>query len=363
MNFLTKLSESIKSGIKSLNITKKQKMLVGIMAFFLLIGLTVAAGANKQIRIVVDPDESGASAETQEISAHLLSDVHEIVRDQGYDIDNEYTTEVPEGKKVKDVDVVVLHRNPEGVVRVDGQVIYFNSKAETIAELLDEKGITVDDDDEVAPAKETPLTTEIKEVSVARIEVKEESGEREVPFEQEQKENSEVDEGTTQVTTAGVNGKVSFIDRVTYRDGAEIARENIQNTVLVEPVKEITEIGTKKASSSRSSSGTISDRTSYSGESPQGIAQRLLAEYGWSDQWDSFNSLIQKESGWNPYACNSSSGAYGLGQALPGSKMASVGSDWETNPETQLRWTLGYIAGRYGDPDGAWAAFQSKGWY
>ena len=66
--------------------------------------------------------------------------------------------------------------------------------------------------------------------------------------------------------------------------------------------------------------------------------------------------------GWRVNAANSS-GAYGIPQALPGSKMASAGADWQTNPATQIAWGLGYIAGRYGTPCGAWDHSESNGWY
>ena len=66
-----------------------------------------------------------------------------------------------------------------------------------------------------------------------------------------------------------------------------------------------------------------------------------------------------RESGWNVYADNPSSSAYGIPQALPGSKMASAGADWATNPVTQIRWGLGYIQDRYGSPCGAWGHSQS----
>jgi hypothetical protein len=74
-------------------------------------------------------------------------------------------------------------------------------------------------------------------------------------------------------------------------------------------------------------------------------------------------ALWNRESGWNVYASNAGSGAYGIPQALPGSKMGSVGADWATNPATQITWGLNYVQGRYGTPCGAWASFQSKGWY
>ena len=82
-----------------------------------------------------------------------------------------------------------------------------------------------------------------------------------------------------------------------------------------------------------------------------------------SDQWSCLDSLWQKESGWNHRADNPSSSAYGIPQALPGSKMSSAGSDWETNPATQIRWGLGYIEGRYGTPCSAWAHSRANNWY
>jgi hypothetical protein len=70
-----------------------------------------------------------------------------------------------------------------------------------------------------------------------------------------------------------------------------------------------------------------------------------------------------KESGWNHTAMNPSSGAYGIPQSLPGTKMATAGADWQTNPATQISWGLGYISGRYGSPCNAWAHSQAVNWY
>ena len=98
--------------------------------------------------------------------------------------------------------------------------------------------------------------------------------------------------------------------------------------------------------------------------SPQQIAMAMLASYGWSSsQFSCLDSLWDHESGWNVSAANPSSGAYGIPQALPGSKMASAGADWQTNAATQIRWGLGYIKGTYGSPCGAWAHEESTGWY
>jgi hypothetical protein len=98
--------------------------------------------------------------------------------------------------------------------------------------------------------------------------------------------------------------------------------------------------------------------------SAQAIAHGMMSSYGWDDtEYSCLVALWNRESHWNVYAHNSSSGAYGIPQALPGEKMASAGADWATNPATQITWGLGYIAGRYGSPCGAWAHSEERGWY
>ena len=97
---------------------------------------------------------------------------------------------------------------------------------------------------------------------------------------------------------------------------------------------------------------------------PRAVARLLVGDRGWGDaQFGCLDSLWAKESGWRWQANNSSSGAYGIPQALPGSKMASFGSDWATNPVTQIKWGLQYISARYGDPCSAWAQSSAANWY
>ena len=94
------------------------------------------------------------------------------------------------------------------------------------------------------------------------------------------------------------------------------------------------------------------------------LGMQMCADRGWSgSQCEDLGRLWQKESGWNHGAHNGSSGAHGIPQALPGSKMGSHGSDWASNPRTQIAWGLDYIAGRYGNPSNAWAHAQRTGWY
>jgi hypothetical protein len=99
--------------------------------------------------------------------------------------------------------------------------------------------------------------------------------------------------------------------------------------------------------------------------SPKSIAKQILKnKYGYgSDQFSCFDNIIMRESMWDINATNASSGAYGIPQALPGSKMATIASDWRTNPATQITWGIEYMKDRYGSPCGAWGFKSSHGWY
>ena len=98
--------------------------------------------------------------------------------------------------------------------------------------------------------------------------------------------------------------------------------------------------------------------------SPQQIAEAMLGSFGWSaSQFSCLDPLWAHESGWGVSAYNAGSGAFGIPQALPGSRMASAGPDWQTDAATQIRWGLEYIKGTYGSPCGAWAHEEATGWY
>lgn len=109
---------------------------------------------------------------------------------------------------------------------------------------------------------------------------------------------------------------------------------------------------------------TAQPATSAPSGSPQQIAEQMLSQFGWSSsQFSCLQPLWALESGWNIYASNPSSGAYGIPQALPGSKMASAGPDWQGDAATQIRWGLSYIQGTYGSPCAAWSHEEADGWY
>jgi hypothetical protein len=95
----------------------------------------------------------------------------------------------------------------------------------------------------------------------------------------------------------------------------------------------------------------------------EALGKKMNAAKGWSECWGSLDQLWTHESHWDPTARNPSSGAHGIPQALPGSKMASAGADWETNAATQIAWGLSYISARYGNPCQAWSFWQNNNWY
>ncbi len=117
-----------------------------------------------------------------------------------------------------------------------------------------------------------------------------------------------------------------------------------------------------KEAASRSAArdaGDFAVQSSYTVAQVKAIAQQMVP----AGQFQCFSNIINQESTWNYLAVNKSSGAYGLVQALPGSKMASAGADWRTNPATQIKWGLNYMEDRYGGPCGAWSFHQANGWY
>jgi hypothetical protein len=142
---------------------------------------------------------------------------------------------------------------------------------------------------------------------------------------------------------------------VAAADAAAAAREKARQKA-VQKARQAAALKARADARARASRNALRD--------PQAIARILVLERGWSaSQFSCLRSLWQRESGWNPRADNPTSSAYGIPQALPGPKMASAGPDWRTNPVTQIKWGLEYIADRYGTPCGAWAHSESHGWY
>ncbi|MFE7972564.1 lytic transglycosylase domain-containing protein [Streptomyces shenzhenensis] len=114
-----------------------------------------------------------------------------------------------------------------------------------------------------------------------------------------------------------------------------------------------------RSQSASAGSASFPVQSSYTVAQIQAMARQMVA----SSQYQCFSNIVDHESSWNYRAVNASSGAYGLFQALPGSKMSSAGADWQTNPATQIKWGLNYMDSRYGSPCDAWAFWQANHWY
>ncbi|MGL5810650.1 MAG: lytic transglycosylase domain-containing protein [Nocardioides sp.] len=171
--------------------------------------------------------------------------------------------------------------------------------------------------------------------------------------------------GSWAVSQNGPSDRVtSAVDDTASRPSSGLA----VSTGRAEPVSRSDRRGTadpaKQAELGAFVGGAVTGTEDLSGEDPRVIARALLAEFGFSaDQFDCLDALYESESGWRVDADNPSSSAYGIPQALPGSKMASEGADWRTNPVTQIRWGLGYIEDRYGTPCAAWSFKRAHNWY
>ncbi|MER7925166.1 lytic transglycosylase domain-containing protein [Streptomyces sp. NPDC096057] len=156
-------------------------------------------------------------------------------------------------------------------------------------------------------------------------------------------------------------------DASAKKDAEESARLAAAKTAVAKKAaaekaeKEAKEKAAAKAASAKASSSSSSFpvQGSYTVAQIQSMAASMVP----SGQFQCFSNIVDHESSWNYRAVNASSGAYGLFQALPGSKMSSVGSDWQTNPATQIKWGLNYMDSRYGSPCEAWSFWQANSWY
>ena len=255
-----------------------------------------------------------------------------------------------------------------------------------VRDILDENNIVVVDGETVIPDLESDLSDN-KTITITKGEVQKEAEsitlsedeilesyksivekvvtvQEEIPFETITKDVSD-GSGDTQekVITAGSNGIKEVTYRIKYQNGNEIERTVVSENVIKEPVDKVVQVKTKTVTS-RSSTARVAVTGSVA--EYQAYAKERCEAYGWSEA--DFNALValwNKESGWNPTSYNRSSGAYGIPQALPGSKMITAGSDWATNYKTQIDWGLNYIKNRkgYGTPTKAWEHLCKYGWY
>jgi uncharacterized protein YabE (DUF348 family) len=236
----------------------------------------------------------------------------------------------------------------------DGKTDEVSTTDETVEALLRDLGITVNTGDQVTPAPEARITDGAR-IVVGRVTQSTVTETQPVPFPTTSTPDPNLLVGQTQIVTPGKNGTAQVTYSVVYIDGQLAGKSPVGTVVVTPPVPQVQRTGAMPAAPAA---------PPVSPGSAQDIAHQLLPSYGWDDtQFNCLVTLWGHESGWNVHSTNRSSGAYGIPQALPGSKMGSSGPDWQNNATTQITWGLGYIAGRYGTPCGAWSYWQSHNWY
>ena len=225
-------------------------------------------------------------------------------------------------------------------------------------ELSDNKTITITKGASESKSDEDYMSAEEILASYTQIVEKIVTEEVEIPYETVTKDVSNGSSSTqNRVVQKGENGLKVVTYKIKYQNGAEIEKTEISSEIVKEPVEKIVEVRTKQVTSRGGvATGSVAEYQAY--------AEKRCFDYGWSDgDFQALVKLWNKESRWNPYASNSSSGAYGIPQALPASKMATYGTDYRTNYKTQIEWGLSYIKSRYGTPTAAWNHSCNKGWY
>ena len=175
-------------------------------------------------------------------------------------------------------------------------------------------------------------------------------------------------EATSQQAQQNVTAQLSANQTAQANAQAAVTADNTKQAQLQQQLaqieQQIQEAAAAAARVAAAASSSAPPPSSVSVADAQAIAKSLMPNYGFgNDQWGCLVNLWNYESGWRVNARNPSSGAYGIAQSLPASKYNSVGTDWLTNPTTQIEWGLGYIKGRYGNPCGAWSHEMAHNWY
>lgn len=251
--------------------------------------------------------------------------------------------------------VLRISTQKEVTVNIDGQEMKSVTAFETVRDILLDMGVVLGEGDVVSPSLDTALADGI-EVTVSRSGSSAETVTETLPFKTIEREDPGVVKGQKVVLQKGHVGRAVTTYDLSTLDGEESQRVVVARSVLTEPQDEIIAIGTMNVANPATSV--------LSPAEAKALAKTMVAAKGWDEsQYSCLEKLWTKESNWRVTAQNGSSGAYGIPQSLPGSKMASAGADWRTNAQTQITWGLGYIQGRYGTPCGAWSHSQAKNWY
>lgn len=277
--------------------------------------------------------------ETKVVTAYRSA--KQIVAQAGLTLHNEDEVELAPSTDLTAngaAEVLTIHRATQFTFYFYGKALTAYTQAKTVGDMLQKKGITLSAKDYVTPAVSTPITPGMT-VKLWRDGAQTLTVEEAVPYTTKQIADADQPLGYKKVETPGVNGTRTATYTVVMSHGQEVSRSLINSTITQQAVEQVEVIGTKV-------------------ELPPGSHEDWMAAAGISaSDYGYVNYIVDHEDrSWDP--CKVQGGAvnceynglmgYGLVQSTPGYKMATAGSDWRTNPITQLRWASSYMLGRYG---------------
>lgn len=258
-------------------------------------------------------------------------------------------------------DVITVDRAQPVRLKLDGHTLNVRSQATTVSELIEEQGIVLGKHDITHPAREA-VVDNVDQVEIIRVGHEVATEESTIPYETRYVVDQSLPIGYTVEHQKGEDGRRVVSYEIERHNGEIVNKTETSNKVTREVKHHIVRIGS-------SSNGGIYCQTQGSNKEVNlanaALGRRLAEERGWTgDQWNALLELWACESSWEHQVSNyGGSGAYGIPQALPASKMSTHGADYLTNPETQIRWGLDYIANRYGDPVRALSFHHANNWY
>ncbi|MDR3116745.1 MAG: G5 domain-containing protein [Bifidobacteriaceae bacterium] len=241
------------------------------------------------------------------------------------------------------------------ILDYEGIETQFYSSAEKVSDVLYQRDIIVSFNYGVYPDISTPVDRDMK-IFVGPIKTNLETKNQVVKYKTKEIKDSTMPKGYKNKSQNGQDGQSNITYLVQYIGAQEISRSAFTESIETPVQDETWIVGTMDLPDPASAV--------YSGDESRGFARSQFSSFGWSlSEFVCLDQLWERESHWNVHAANGASGAYGIPQALPGSKMSAYGADWQNNAQTQVKWGLHYIQDRYSTPCGAWSHSQLFGWY
>lgn len=211
---------------------------IGIIALILLVvaGVSSAFTVEKEVQVSFNGKE-------YTVQGKLLESLEEVLKANDLPASDEYKYSSPLNTLFKDIIDVTIEAKVSGTILVDGKTISFCSGAGNVGELLKENGITLDQDDQVVPGVDTPVTDKLGPVKVTRVKVIETAGLRSIPMTASIIENDKLEAGTRTVVQVGQNGKANIKERIRFENDVEVSREVLESIEIKPIVEEIIEVG------------------------------------------------------------------------------------------------------------------------